>query len=96
MEQIITRGDDELADALKRQAGKTGESVNSYVTRLLRVAVAGPGSPRHMWKAAAMADGRLIPRASRTGRPRRWSAGNKVTTPAHYASELLRAAREDR
>jgi hypothetical protein len=95
MKQIVTRVDDELADALKRQPGKTGESVNSYVTRLLRIAVAGLGSPRHMWKAAAMADGRPNLRASRTGRPRRWSAGTKVTTPAHCARKLLSAARED-
>ncbi len=98
MKQIITRVDDELADALKHQAGRTGESVNSYVNRLLRVAVVGPDSPRQMWKAAAMADGRLTPRTPRTGRPRRWALDlmTTVTTRAGYASDLVSAERDER
>lgn len=98
MKQIITRVDDELADALKRQARRTGESMNSYVNRLLRVAVAGPGSSRQMWKAAAIADGRLSPRPSPTGRPPRWTMDlrTSVTTRAGYASDIVSAEREER
>jgi len=62
MKQIITRVDDDLADALKHQASRTGESVNSYLNRLLRIAVTGPGTPRHQWKAAAISNGRLMSR----------------------------------
>lgn len=98
MKQIITRMDDGLADALKRQAGQAGESVNAYVNRLLRLAVAGPGSPRQMWKAAAVADGRLVPRGARTGRPRRWALDLRtpVTTRAGYAGEMVSREREER
>jgi len=98
VKQIITRMDDELADALKRQAGRAGESVNSYVNRLLRVAVAGPGSPRQMWKAAAVADGRLAARGVGAGRPRRWALKLETTveTPAGYAAELVSAERDER
>jgi plasmid stability protein len=98
MRQIITRVDDELADALKRQARQTGESVNSYVNRLLRVAVVGPGSSRQMWKAAAVADGRLLPRPPRTGRRRRWTMDftTPVTTSAGYAGDAVSAGREER
>ena len=98
MRQIITRVDDELAEALKQQAGNSGESVNSYVNRLLRVAVVGPGSHRQMWKAAAMADGRLVDRPPRTGRPRRWAMDLRttVTTTAGYAARLVSAERDER
>lgn len=98
MRQIITRVDDELADALKRQAGRAGESVNSYVNRLLRIAVAGPGAPRQMWKAAAVADGRLLPRGAPTGRPHRWDLKleTAVKTPAGYAAELVSGDRDER
>lgn len=96
--QIITRVDDDLADALKQQASGTGESVNSYLNRLIRVAVAGPASPRHLWKTAAIANGQLVTRAPRTGRPRRWVMDLKtaVTTPANYASDVVSAEREER
>lgn len=98
MKQIITRVDDDLADALKHQASRTGESVNSYLNRLLRVAVVGPGSPRQMWKAAAIANNRLVQRTSRTGKPRRWAMDLKttVTTHAGYASDAVSAEREER
>ena len=35
MKQIITRIEEDLAEALKQRAAEAGESVNSYVTRLL-------------------------------------------------------------
>ncbi|MDA8071802.1 MAG: hypothetical protein M0Z82_09425 [Actinomycetota bacterium] len=97
MKQIITRVDDELAEGLKRQAGQAGESVNSYLNRLLRIAVAGPGSPRHMWKAAAVADGRLVARGARHGRSR-WTMdlGTEVSTRAGYAAELVSDGRDER
>ncbi|MHB8319083.1 MAG: hypothetical protein ACYDEP_07640 [Acidimicrobiales bacterium] len=99
MKQIITRVEDELADALKRQARRTGESVNSYVNRLLRVAVAGPGSQRQMWKAAAVADGRLASRgASSASRVDRWDLKltTAVETQAGYAAELVSDERDER
>ena len=98
MKQIITRVEDELADALKRQAGRAGESVNSYVNRLLRVAVVGPGSPRQIWKAAAVADGRLASRGAPAGRPHRWNLKleTAVATPAGYAAELVSGERDER
>lgn len=90
--------EDELADALKRQAGRIGESVNSYVNRLLRIAVGGPGSPRQMWKAAAIADGRLTSRGTRSGRPRRSALdlATTVRTGAGYAREMLSQERDER
>jgi plasmid stability protein len=98
VKQIITRVDLELASALKRQAARTGESVNAYVNRLLRVAVVGPDSPRHMWKAAAVADGRLMPRGMRTGRPRSWAMDFKtaVNPRAGYAAEMVSTGRKER
>ncbi|MHB8293131.1 MAG: hypothetical protein ACYDH5_00540 [Acidimicrobiales bacterium] len=97
MKQIITRVDDELAHDLKRQAGQAGESVNSYVNRLLRLAVLGPGSGRQMWKAAAVADGRLVARGARGGRSR-WTldARTKISTRAGYAAEIVSGGREER
>ncbi|HUY61388.1 MAG TPA: hypothetical protein VMW49_05880, partial [Candidatus Dormibacteraeota bacterium] len=70
MKQIITRVDDEVAEALKCQARRSGESVNSYMNRLLRVAVGDLSSPRQLWKAAAVADGRLLDRGRPPGRTR--------------------------
>ncbi|MGH9305215.1 MAG: hypothetical protein ACRDZ5_12540 [Acidimicrobiales bacterium] len=101
MKQIITRVDDELADDLKRQAGRVGESVNSYVSRLLRLAVAGPGSPRQMWKAAAITDGRLLergPSGGRDGGRAGWTfdLGTELRTPAGYAATLVSNEREER
>ena len=93
VKQILTRVDDELAEALKRQAAAAGESMNSYVNRLLRIAVAGPGSDRQMWKVAAIADGRLVARGVRRGRRRDAAFTHAVTTPAGYAAELVRAER---
>lgn len=98
MKPIITRVDGELASALKRQRVRTGESVNAYVNRLLRVAVVGPDSPRHMWKAAAVVDGRLMPRGMQTGRPRSWTMDFKtaVNTRADYAAEMVSTGRKER
>jgi len=98
VKQIITRLDDELADALKRRARQAGESVNSYVTRLLRVAVIGPGSTRQMWKAAAIVDDRLMSRGRQAGRRRLDPIGLEpsVRTPAGYAAGAVSAEREER
>src|SRR5712692_7019462 len=102
VKQIITRVDDELAEALKRRAQRSGESVNSYVNRLLRVAVAGSGgghaSSRQMWKAAALADGRLAGRAPQPVRRGTWAmdVGTPVTTPAGYAGEVVSRERDER
>jgi plasmid stability protein len=97
MKQIITRVDEELAEALKKRAAETGESVNSYMTRLLRLAVAGPQSPRRMWKAAAIANGLVMSRPPRQG-PRRSGRDLRtaVTTPAGYAAGLVSAERDER
>ena len=97
MKQIITRMDDELAGALKRQAGRAGESVNCYINRLVQIAVGGPGSPRQMWKAAAVADGRLAARGARPRRPRRWALELRtpVSTQAGYAAELVSGERDE-
>lgn len=98
---MITRLDDDLADALKRRARTSGESVNGYVTRLLRAALgapsAAPASARQMWKAAALADGRLVKRGLSTAR----SAGcvpylPGSVTPAGYAVQALSDERDDR
>ncbi len=75
MAQVITRMDDELAAALKAQARSVGVSVNEYVTRLVRVAVGGPGSTRRTWKAAGVANGLLMDRPlvkPRTTEPGCW------------------------
>lgn len=98
MKQIITRVDEELADAVKREAARIGESVNSYITRLLRVAVTGPGSSRHLWKAAALADGRLARREgeSPTARRRAPDLDSPITTPAGYAAEVVSRDRDQR
>lgn len=98
MKQIITRVDDDLADALKRQASRTGESVNSYLNRLLRTAVAGPGTPRHEWKVAAIANGRLMSRPNRTTTSHRQAKkpNTKIRMPSGYVSKAVSADREER
>lgn len=98
MKQIITRVDEELAAALKRQAHRAGESVNSYVTRLLRIASAGGGTSRQMWKAAAVAEGRLMSRPAPPGRPRAGAVGHAIgiTTPAGYAVTTVSSERDER
>jgi hypothetical protein len=98
MKQILTRVDDQLAEDLKSQASVNGESVNSYVNRLLRVAVTGPNSSRHLWKAAAIADGRLLARPT-VGGPRSRGAINRVSpivTPAGYVDRLVSDERGER
>jgi len=99
MKQIITRVDDELADAIKRRARRSGESVNSFVNRLLRTAVAGVGvtadSPRQLWKVAALTDGRLVRRGTRAVGARRGTPP-KVTTPAGYVSGAVSRERDER
>ena len=96
MKQIITRVDEHLARALKEQAARAGESVNSYVTRMLRtVTASSPASAgRSMWKATALADGRL----ARRGLHRKAVADLPlaVRTPAGYAADLVARDREDR
>ena len=98
MRQIITRVEDDLADALKHQASRTGESVNSYLNRLLRAAVAGPGTPRHEWKVVAIANGRLMSRTSPTSKSRNRAKGTstKLRTPSGYASDAVSEDRDDR
>lgn len=97
MKQIITRVDDDLADALKHQASRTGESVNSYLNRLLRAAVAGPSTPRHEWKAAAISNGRLISRQnlSSRSRDRTERPSINVRTPSGYASDAVSDDRDE-
>ncbi len=98
VKQIITRVDDEIAEALKCQALRSGESVNAYMNRLLRVVVGAPPSSRQMWKAAAVADGRLMERA---GQARRASSladlalKTVVSTPAGYASRVVSEERDE-
>jgi plasmid stability protein len=98
MKQIITRVDEELAEALKERAAEAGESVNSYVTRLLRAAVAGPDSPRRRWKAAAIANGFVMSRSDPADGPASWELHLKtdVTTPAGYAAGLVSSERDER
>ncbi len=98
MKQIITRVDEELAEALRRRAAEAGESVNSYVTRLLRVAVEGPHSSRQMWKAAAIANGFVMERPARRHGPRKSGKDLQTTiaTPAGYAAGLVSAERDER
>lgn len=97
--QLITRVDDELAEAVRQQAQRTGQSVNAYVTRLLRVAVTAPApatSDRQMWRAAALADGRLTRRGI-DATPRGWTSrfDTAVQTPAGYASGLVAEDRDE-
>ena len=98
MKQIITRVDEDLATALKSRAAESGESVNSYVTRLLRVAVAGPNSSRQMWKAAAIANGFVMARPARRFAPRRSGKHmpSAISTPAGYAAGLVSDERDER
>ena len=98
MKQIITRVDDDLADALKNQASRTGESVNSYLNRLLRAAVAGPSTPRHEWKVAAISNGRLMSRKNLNSRARNRTKrpGTKLHTPSGYASSAVSDGRDGR
>ena len=98
MKQILTRVDDQLAEDLKSHASRNGESVNSYVNRLLRIAVAGSGSSRQMWKAAAIADGRLMARPSGGGSGHRRPARgpSPITTPAGYVGSAVSESREER
>jgi plasmid stability protein len=98
VKQIITRVDDEVAEALKCQARRSGESVNAYMNRLLRVVVGDLSSSRQMWKAAAVADGRLMergPQAGRTRLPRDLSLKTVVSTPAGYASRVVSEERDE-
>jgi plasmid stability protein len=98
MKQIITRIDDDLAVALKKRAAESGESVNSYISRLLRVAVAGPNSPRQVWKAAAIANGIVMARPARRHETRKSGKNLKtaVTTPAGFAAGLVSMERDER
>ncbi|MGC5616675.1 hypothetical protein [Georgenia sp. Z1491] len=88
MKQIITRLDEPLADAVKAHAAMTGESVNAFVTRLLRAAVDG----RQAWKDEAIAAGRLTSRAARPAPHPQL----EVSTPPGYASDLVSAERDER
>ena len=96
MKQIITRVDEELARALKEQAAHAGESVNSYVTRMLRtVTASSPASAgRAVWKAAALADGRLAQRGLH--RKALADPSARLSTPAGYAADLVAQERQDR
>ncbi len=98
MKQIITRVDDDLADALKQHASRNGESVNSYLNRLLRAAVAGPGTPRHEWKVVAISNGRLMSRTSPPSTPRNRAKGTstKLRTPSGYATNTVSEDRDER
>jgi len=51
-----------------------------------------------MWKAAAVVDGRLMPRGMQTGRPRSWTMDFKtaVNTRADYAAEMVSTGRKER
>ena len=71
---------------------------NSYVTRLLRVAVAGPNSSRQMWKAAAIANGFVMARPTRRFAPRRSGKHmpSAISTPAGYAAGLVSDERDER
>ncbi len=88
MKQLITRVDESLAEAVKERAALTGESVNTYITRLLNEAVRG----RQTWKSEAIAAGRLISRTPvATPVP-----GAAVSTPPGYASALVSSERDER
>lgn len=88
MKQLITRVDETLAEAVKQRAALSGESVNAYVTRLLRSAVEG----RQSWKSEALAAGRLATRGSVSSS----GPGVVVTTPAGYASLIVSSDRDER
>jgi plasmid stability protein len=88
VKQLITRVDEALAEAVKERAALTGESVNAYVTRLLRAAIGG----RQAWKSEAIAAGRLIPRASHPSPHPRAT----VSTAPGYASALVSSERDER
>jgi len=60
VKQIITRVDDELAEALKKSAAESGQTINGYVTKVLRTAVSVPAG--RSWKTAAIARGLLVSR----------------------------------
>ncbi|HEU0168900.1 MAG TPA: hypothetical protein VFS62_14065 [Chloroflexota bacterium] len=96
MKQIIARVDDELAEALKRRSRESGESVNAYLNRLLRVALStgGPGSSeRQLWKANLLAKGLAVsqpPAKVPADWPPTWS------TPAGYAAQLVSEERDER
>jgi plasmid stability protein len=96
--QIITRIDEELADALKQRAAESGQSVNSYVTDVLRVAVARPRSSRQIWKAAAIANGMVMARPASRHEARKSGKELKtaVTTPAGFAAGLVSTERDER
>ncbi len=100
VKQIITRVDDDLALRLKERASRSGESVNSYVNRLLRVAVVGSEGPRQIWKAAAIASGLLVGGRPRSTRLQRKSFEFTTTTkgdaPAEYVKTLLIESRGTR
>jgi plasmid stability protein len=96
MKQIITRVDDDLAAALKERAHRAGVSVNSYVTSLLRAVTYGqeqPPTARDIWKAAALADGRLVRRGVVARRP---PLRPNISTPAGYAADLVSRERDER
>ena len=96
MKQIITRVDDELAEALKRKARQSGQSVNGYLNRLLRLAVVDTtaASNRQLQKAAALADGRLLSRPAPASQGK--SEPVNVRTPAGYAGRLVTEERDSR
>ena len=98
MKQIITRVDDDLANALKHRASRTGESVNSYLNRLLRAVVTGPGTPRHEWKVVAISNGRLMSRTNMTSpsRTRSKRPGITIRTPSGYANNAVNDDRDER
>jgi hypothetical protein len=88
VKQIITRVDEPLAEAVKRHAALAGESVNGYITRVLRDSVDG----RQAWKRDAIAAGRL---SSRTD-PSAEYPNVSVSTAAEYASHLVSSERDER
>jgi hypothetical protein len=88
MKQLITRVDEGLAEAVKPHAALSGESVNAYVTRLLRAAVGG----RRAWKSDAIVAGRLM---SRKSRPSQHPSPTVSTVPG-YASGLVSSERDER
>jgi len=88
MKQLITRVPESLAQAVKERAALSGESVNTYVTRLLSAAVGG----RESWKSEAIAAGHLMSRASRSMPPPRTT----VSTPPGYATTLVSSERDER
>lgn len=88
MKQLMTRVDERLAMAVKRRAAMEGESVNSFVTRVLNDAVGG----RESFKRDAIASGRLTSRPGAACAP----SEAAVSTPAGYAAGLVSADRDAR